>query len=514
MNRQVPIILAVLLGSTGAFAQSAPQTPNPVPIFRVTVVGRTIKAINYRHRSATTLVDFRGTDLMPQALGQANVQAKVGAIRVEAHFKHLPPASSFGPEYMTYVLWAISPEGRPVNLGEVLPDHDGNAVLNVTSDLQAFGMIVTAEPYFAVTQPSDVVVMENFVTDRTNGTVEEVDAHFELLRRGEYALNVTPGQVTPIAVTDQKTPIEVYEARNAIRIAQWAGAQTYASDTLSKAELDLQNAEGLKWHDKKEAITDAREAAQTAEDAREITIRKLIAQEQEQTREKAVAAQLAAQQAQAQSQADAAAAERARGQAAAAQQAQAAAEQEQAQADAAKQAAEAQKAAAEAQAQQAQMIANQAEQEKQALRAKLEQELNSVLQTRESARGLIMNMSDVLFEFGKYTLKPEARVKLAKLSGILLAYPGLKIEIDGYTDDVGSDEYNQTLSQERAQAVQDFLVSQGVSADALSSKGFGKTGPIASNDTSRGRQENRRVELVVSGDSIKAQINGTTSASQ
>jgi outer membrane protein OmpA-like peptidoglycan-associated protein len=496
MKRYLGILLAFFVGSTGLYAQSGPeaQQPNHVPIYRVVVVARTIKAINYRHRSGETEVGFRGTSLMPEAIGDAGVQSKEGAIKVDARFRHMQPANRFGSEYMTYVLWAISPEGRPVNLGEVLPDRNGNASLNVTSDLQAFGMIVTAEPHFAVTQPSDVVVMENFVTNKTNGTVEEVDAKYELLRRGQYTASVNPAELTPMKV-DGKTPIEIYEARNAIRIAKWAGAKSYAADTLSKAELDLQNAESLYagQGDRKDSITNAREAAQTAEDARLITVRKMIAEEQAQTRENAVAAQAQAAQAQAQAQADAEAAARAKEQAEQAQQAQA-------QADAAKQ-------AAEAQAQQAQLQAAQAERDKAVLRARLQQELNTVLQTRDSARGLIMNMSDVLFEFGKYALRPEAREKLAKVSGILLSFPGLTLEVDGYTDNVGSDEFNQKLSEERAGAVRDYLVSQGVPLDSITTRGFGKTNPIASNDTSEGRQENRRVELVVSGDAIRARVN-------
>jgi outer membrane protein OmpA-like peptidoglycan-associated protein len=496
MKRYLGILVALFAVATGLYGQSGPeaQQPNHVPIYRVVVVARTIKAINYRHRSGETKVDFLGTGLMPEAIGDSDVQSREGAIKVDARFRHLKAASRFGPEYMTYVLWAISPEGRPVNLGEVLPDRNGNASLDVTSVLQAFGMVVTAEPHFAVTQPSDVVVMENFVTNQTNGTIEEVDAKFELLRKGQYTVSVNPAELTPMAV-DEKAPIEIYEARNALRIARWAGAETYAADTLSKAELDLQNAENFYAGngDRKDSITDAREAVQTAEDARLITVRKMIAEEQAQTRENAAAAQAQAAQAQAQAQADAEAAARAKEQAERAQQAQA-------QADAAKQ-------VAEAQAQQARLQAAQAERDKAALRARLQQELNTVLQTRDSARGLIMNMSDVLFEFGQYNLEPEAREKLAKVSGILLSFPGLTLEVDGYTDNVGSDEFNQKLSEERAGAVRDYLTSQDVPASSITTKGFGKTNPVASNDTREGRQENRRVELVVSGDAIRAQMN-------
>jgi outer membrane protein OmpA-like peptidoglycan-associated protein len=502
MIKYFSTMLALFVGSIGLFGQTATTTQQPdrVPIYRVTVVARTTKAINYRHRSADTKVDIRGTSLLPSALGDADVQSKQGTIKVDAKFKHLEPANRFGPEYMTYVLWAISPEGRPVNLGEVLLDNNGNSRLQVTSDLQAFGLIVTAEPHFAVTQPSDVVVMENFVTNDTNGTVEEVDAKYELLKRGQYSANVNPAELTPMAI-DGKTPLELYEARNALRIAKWAGAETYAVDTLRKAELDLQNAEGFlaSKGNRKDLITDAREAAQMAEDARLISMRKMEAEEQARERK-------AADDARATAQAESVAAAQAKEQAEHA-------AQEKAEADAAKQSAEA-KAEQERQAaeqarqtaQQAQQQTERAESEKVALRAQLQQQLNSILATRDSARGLIMNMSDVLFDSGKYTLKPIAREKLAKVSGILLSHQGLTLEIDGYTDSVGSDEFNQTLSENRARSVRDYLATQGVPGDSITCKGFGKTNPVATNDNYQGRQQNRRVELVVSGDAIRAQL--------
>src|ERR1700693_1817878 len=165
-----------------------------VPIFRVTVVSRTTKAINYRHRSGSTNIDFRGTPLLPEAKGEASVNSKQGRIEINARMEHLSPATQYGPEYLTYVLWAITPEGRPKNLGEVLLNGN-NSKLDVTTDLQTFGLIVTAEPYFAVTQPSDVVVMENFITKDTTGTIEEVDAKYELLQRGQYTLNVNPADI-------------------------------------------------------------------------------------------------------------------------------------------------------------------------------------------------------------------------------------------------------------------------------------------------------------------------------
>jgi hypothetical protein len=164
------------------------ETGQPMPIFRVTVVSRTISAINYHHRSGTTQIDFRGTELMPAARGEARVDSQMGSTKIDVHVNHLTPANQFGPEYLTYVLWAITPEGRAQNLGELALSGDHSSLL-ATSSLQVFGLIVTAEPYFAVTQPSDVVVMENFVRNDTTGTIEQVDAKYELLKRGQYVLN-------------------------------------------------------------------------------------------------------------------------------------------------------------------------------------------------------------------------------------------------------------------------------------------------------------------------------------
>jgi outer membrane protein OmpA-like peptidoglycan-associated protein len=511
----VALVTGVTLVQVGAQDQASVQDQagvqdtEHVPIYRITVVARTIKAINYRHRSGSTKVEFRGTSLMPDARGTADVQSKQGAIHVDAEMNHLQPASKFGPEYLTYVLWAISPEGRPVNLGEVVLNGSGKSKLNVTSDLQSFGLIVTAEPYFAVTQPSDVVVMENFVTNETNGRIEEVDAKYELLQRGQYTANVAPSALQPM-VMDPKTPLEVYEARNAVRIAKWAGADQYASDTLQKAELDLTNAEddlaGRK-HDRKGLITDAREAAQMAEDARVISVRKV----QEEQRAEAIRAE---SEAKSQAEQANAQAEQAQSQAEEAKQQQAQAEAARESALAAQQQAQAQAENARVDAEQAQQQAEQAEQEKANLRARLLEQLNDILQTRDTARGLVVNMSDVLFDSGKYTLKPVAREKLAKVAGVLLAYPGVRVEVDGYTDNVGGEELNETLSQKRADAVRDYLLQQGVSPGSLSARGFGEGSPVASNDTSIGRQLNRRVELVLSGEVIGAAVSPSAANSQ
>ena len=470
-----------------------------VPIYRVTVVGSTVPAINYRHRSGTTRLNFRGTSLLARAEGGAEVKSEAAATEVEASFKHLPRASSLGPEYLTYVLWAITPDGRPVSLGEIAPNDDGNARLDVTTPLQAFGLVVTAEPYFSVTRPSDEVVMQNEVTSHTNGTIEEVNAKFELLKRGQYTTGVDSSQITPLAM-GPKTPLSVLEAQNAIRIAQWAGADKYAGDTLSKAQLDFQNAQNLVMSrgNKHEIDTLAREAAQVAEDARVITLNKIADHER-----------FEQQQAEAQAKAQA---EQSQQQAQEAQQQAAQAAQQQAQAEAARQAAMAQQQLAQAQAQQSQaraqqatQRADQAERQRAEMRTRLLNQLNTILQTRDTARGLVVNMSDVLFATGRYELKPQAKLALAKIAGVLLAYPGMTLEVDGYTDSVGSEQTNERLSQKRADTVRDFLVQQGVSPSAISSRGFGEQEPVASNDTSTGRSMNRRVNLVVTGELIGTQ---------
>src|SRR6185369_3918243 len=242
-------LLGTFLTLCGLLSAQPSQAPNPattgvvqtgasVPIYRVTVVARTTKAVNYHHRGGATKVDFRGTTILPKSHAEAKVESKQGYIEIEVEFRELQPATSFGAEYLTYVLWAITPEGRAANLGEVLLNATSSK-LNVTTEMQSFGMIVTAEPYFAVTQPSDVVVMENVIRQDTKGAVEEVDAKYELLQRGQYTLNVNPADIKPIRL-DPKVPLELYEARNAVQIARWAGAEKYAAETMQKAVKSLE----------------------------------------------------------------------------------------------------------------------------------------------------------------------------------------------------------------------------------------------------------------------------------
>ena len=547
------LLLAVgLTLSLSAFAQTTSQTTGDVepmsstPTFRVTVISRSVQAVNYQHRSGSSKLDFAGTNLMPSANGVAEVNSKRGSIEIEAEFGNLQKPTTFGNEYLTYVLWAISPEGRAVNLGEVLLGGNHRSKLNVTTDLQAFALIVTAEPYYAVRQPSNVVILENVVREETKGTTEAINAKYELMERGGY---IPTGYKFDPVVLKANLPLEFFEARNALRIAQSEGAEQYASDSYQHAVQLMNTADGYatnKHVDKKPLIAVSREAVQTAEDARAIAVKKMdevrLANERQDSADAQARTQAQADEAtlrKEQAESDTAKAQAAKAQAesdtlnAQAAKAQAEADSAKARNDTADAQAATAKArsdmadsqaysatalsAAQADADQsradrlrAEQAAQQADADKAAMRAKLSEQLNSILQTRDSARGLIVSMSDVLFDTGKYSLKPGAREKLAKVAGILLAYPGLNIEVDGYTDNVGGDAMNQTLSENRAGSVRDYLVQQGVSTTSVSSRGFGNSLPVASNDNFAGRQQNRRVELLVSGDAIGNPVNATT----
>ncbi|MFY9560516.1 MAG: OmpA family protein [Terriglobales bacterium] len=531
------LLAAAIALSLSAAAQTKSQATmavepmSPTPTFRVTVVSRSVQAVNYQHRGGATKLDFAGTDLMPGANGQAKVESKKGYIEIEVEFGNLQKPTAFGNEYLTYILWAISPEGRAINLGEILVGDNHRSKLDVTTDLQAFALVVTAEPYYAVRQPSNVVVIENIVREDTKGTTEALNTKHDFLERGGY---IPTGYKFDPVVLNARLPLEYFEARNALRIAQSEGAERYASDSYQHALHLMNNADEYAVQNnvpQKQLIAVAREVVQTAEDARAISVQKMDEERLANERRDAADAQaksqgqaddairqkeqaqsdtVKAQTAKAQAESDAA---KARTEAADAQSATLKAQADMADSQAASanalSAAQADAEQSRLAAQQAQLSAQQAETDKAAMRTRLSAQLNSILQTRDSARGLIVSMSDVLFDTGKYSLKPGAREKLAKVAGILLAYPGLNIEVGGYTDNVGGDAMNQTLSENRAGSVRDYLVQQGVATNSVSAKGFGNSLPVASNDNSAGRQQNRRVELLVSGEAIGNPVNAT-----
>ena len=554
-------ILSVAVGAQPSPAQEPaadervellPETP----VFSVTTVAKTAKAVSYRQRAGATKIDFRGTSLLPRSHGEAKVEGKKGYIEIEVEFRNLEPAVKFGAEYLTYVMWAITPEGRSVNLGEILLDGRGRGKLNVTSDLQVFGLVVTAEPYFSVGQPSDLIVMENEVRKDTKGRTEVIDAKFELLQRGQYAKLANP---LSLSLNLKDVPLELYEARNAVEIVRSLGAEDYAAETFDKAKKSLETAESMlkRGARHKDIATPARRAVQIAEDSRVLTVKR-----QEQERLEQERAEAAAREEEARLRAEEEAARRAEAEAQQKMEAELRAKAESAADDAERRKIEAELAAARAEAEmqkalrekdearrmieqaqaereraialmqearqaqamleqakseadaaarearqeaetlarlkaEAEALAEQAISEREALRNRMQEALSKVVDTKESARGLILNLPDILFDFGKSTLRGEAREVLSRVSGILMVTPGYNLSVEGHTDSVGSDEFNQKLSEDRASSVSEYLGKSGVSQEIITTTGFGETQPMASNDDEAGRQKNRRVEIVI-----------------
>jgi outer membrane protein OmpA-like peptidoglycan-associated protein len=482
------------------------------------VTGRSIKAIGYQVGGGGTTVDLKSSGLVPAAAGEAKVEARAAVTTVEAKVQGLALPTPLGTEFLAYVVWAVSPEGRAINLGEIRPNEGGRGTLKVTTQLQSFSLFVTAEPYPSVRQPSEMLILENDVRKNTKGRLFVVD-NYKLLKRSQYQVRDNP---LALSLDLKNVPLEMYQARNAVEIVRTQGAGTYASEIFSKAVGGLELAENAlsRKASKQEIISLARQTAQFSEDARTLT-----AERKEQERiaaERAAAAAKAKAEAEAKAAAEAAAAkqraqEEARRQAelAAAREAQLRAEAAAREAEAARQEAllKAEAAARDAAAREAQNQAALAKAETERarkaaeeLRAQLLEQFNRIMETRDSERGLVVTMADVLFDTGKYDLRPPTREALARLSGIALAHPGLRFEVEGHTDSTGSDELNQTLSQQRAGAVRDYLVQQGLPAGTITAVGFGKTAPVADNSTADGRQKNRRVELIVSGEIIGMQI--------
>jgi outer membrane protein OmpA-like peptidoglycan-associated protein len=540
-------------GGVPQVSQAAAMRADQTSMYQMILVDRTVKAVKYAHRSGSTKIDFDGTDLMAGAKGEAKVDSHRGAMEIKVEFWNMQKPTTFGGEYLTYVLWAISPEGRPVNLGEVLIGGNDRSKLDVTTDLQAFAMIVTAEPYYAVRRPSNVVVMENEIRPDTVGTTEVVDAKYELVDRGGY---IPTGYKFDPVILNSKLPLEFFEARNALRIAQSAGAENYATSSYANAAGQMKQADDMAIRhsvDKKRLSSTSRLVVQTAEDAREISVKRIDDDRAEAGRTADANRVASAMAGRRNAEADTADAVRARDNAegktrdaqdsaryAAAGQAQAerdnAAAQLQkldAQADSDRNrasAADANQATADAQQHQrdaetdsarsrlaaanSDQQLQQAVRDREELRARLLIQFNAILETRDTARGLVVNMSDVLFDSAKFTLRPAAREKLAKISGIVLAYPTLALAIEGNTDSVGGDAYNQTLSENRAGSVRDYLGQQGIPSASMTAHGFGKSQPVASNDTAGGRQQNRRVELIVSGEVIGNTVGAGPAAMQ
>jgi len=479
------------LFSCMALAQNEPATPG------ADVVRKSIKAVGYEVGGGSTKIAFVGTSEAPNASGEAKVDAKTAGTNIELRVTGMPQPTTFGAEFLTYVLWIVTPDGAATNMGEIPIDKNGEGKLNAVAKSQTFAMGVTAEPYFAVPLPSEVVVLVNDTTKKTKGKIYPENS-YKLMKRSQYAKLGNPLALTPDL---KKVPLDMYEARNAVDIAKSRGAEKYAPEIFAKAQSSLQMAENSlsSGADKSQIITNARTTIQFAEDARALTAQRVEAERIQQEQDAAAAAAAA----KAKAEADAAAAAEAKRQAelAAAREAQQKAEADAAAAKAAAKAA-AEQAALKAKEQAAKEEAARAQAATDALRAQLLKQLNDVLQTTDTQRGLVVNMADVLFETGKYNLSSDAQLKLAKLSGIIQAHPGLNLAIEGYTDTTGSADFNMKLSQQRADTVRQFLISQGLLPDTITSQGFGEANPIADNGSSAGRKQNRRVEIVVSGEVI------------
>ncbi len=503
------ITACMIFGAMSGMALA--QTPQEIPAS--SLISKSTVAIGFTVGGGATKVDMTGTSVMSQANGEAKVQARAnaGLTNIELSVKDMTPPSNIGAEYLTFVLWAVTADGRTGNLGEILLNKNGEGKLTATTPAQTFSMIITAEPYFAVRVPSEVVVLEMETRKNTKGKLFPITS-YKLMKRSQYAKLGNPLALTPDL---SKVPLEMYEARNAVDIAKARGSAQYAPEIFSKAVASLQMAENALTSnaDKKQIISAAKQTVQFAEDARALS-----AERQDQERiaaEKQAAADKARSQAEATAAAEAAAAkaksdEEAKRQAelAAAKQAQM-----QAEADAAATRAKAEADALKAKEDAARAEAERARQAAADLRAQLLEQFNKVLPTVDTPRGLQVNMGDVLFDTGKFNLRMPAQLGLAKLSGIVLSHPGLKLAIEGYTDTTGTAAFNQTLSEQRANAVRDYLVQQGLDAGTVTAQGFGPANPVASNDTPQGRQQNRRVEIIISGEVIGTKI-GSSASSQ
>jgi outer membrane protein OmpA-like peptidoglycan-associated protein len=482
--KKIALVIS-LLGWCNVVAVAQNQAATQPSVINIKIsVSRTVQAVSYPNNT-TSSIDFTGTPLLPFAKGQAKVENKKGVITIQAELQKMSPANTLGAEFLTYVLWAITPEGRARNLGEFQLNGD-KSKLAVTTQLPNFAMIVTAEPYFAVSYASEEVVLQGVPGSDTKGQITPVVA--QLLSRSTYH----ESQLQPLTI-DPKVPLIVYEAQNALRIAKLQGAEKYAPNAWATAQQSQAQMEDyIARKQKNPILTAARSTTQQAEDARSIAVKaeaeEKVAQAKQAEAERVAAAAQREAELKAQQAADAQRSAEAEALAAKEAQARAEAEAARKQADAA-----AQKSAAEA----AQAIAAQHQ-----LRAQLLAQLNAVLQTVDTPRGLVVTMADVLFASGKYELSQPASLALAKMSGVILAHPGLTLNIAGYTDSTGGDQFNLKLSGQRADAVRTFLVQQGLNPATVTAMGMGPADPVASNDTAVGRQQNRRVEIVVSGEAI------------
>lgn len=496
----------VLIGAPFAQAQSAPGHPANVPIYSVTVVGRTVSAVNYQYKNGPTEIGFRGTVLLPEGKGGAVVESKAGRTEIDAHFEHLAASQKFGAEYLTYVLWAITPEGNVRNLGEVLANGSDKARTRVTTDLQAFGLIVTAEPYAAVRAPSDVVVMENEIRPDTTGATQPIQARYEFMPRGTYTYNIGagfPATGPKVSMAEYEATIELYQALNAVQIAEAQQAGKYAPEVMTKARQQYEAARQLQLQKagRSAIVTAARQAAQTAEDARALaTTRKhnmeLASARSDVDREQGLRlkAEAAAAEAQAKTVAATNALETERN---------------------TNRELEARAAAVSTLPppppppppappadpviiERPSVTAASGTDAQLALRSRLLTQLSGPLEVLDTGRGLVVTVPDS--DFSGTKLSAAAAGELARVATTVAPQQGVVVEVDGNSDQAGVT--GETFSLDRAGAVKDALVLAGLQSQRITTRGLGNTRPFGSNATPEGKMENRRVEVLIHGTPI------------
>jgi len=499
------VLIAVMVAGAGLarIAAAGQETANSQWI----AAKRKTLAIRYKNNDSTT-VNMAGSAIDPRAIGKAEIKHENGRTRIKLEIENLGNPQAIGPFYTTFVLWAIAPEGQADNLAELPIKNKIN--IDVTTNFQTFGLIITAEPHSAVKLPSPVIVADNTLRRGTEGGIQTSTIEYT----GDPGTFYAASSSEPLLNADYNTPLLILGARRSVEIARRAGARHYAEIELRDAEVKLASLEQT-WperrKDQEKYSGAAHDVMRIAENARTQAVeRSALARLADERRDNALTlgqAQNDADRAQnkadrAQNDADNAnlraasdrdAMTRAQIESAAAR---ARAEQAQNETDKAK----ANEEAARAEAERARLDTETMKQQQSDVQQRLYISLSEILETRREARGLIVNLSDVLFDFNQATLKPGAREKLSKLAGILLAYPGsYRMQIEGHTDSVGSQDYNQKLSEDRAQAVHDYLISAALPADRMNAvRGFGKIRPVATKDTAEGRQTNRRVEIVIS----------------
>jgi flagellar motor protein MotB len=492
MKRAWSICSAGIFFILPALAQDAAPKKD-APIYHVTVIERNAKAINYQYLSGPTMIDFRGTVLLPEAKGEATVESKRGRTEIDAKLEKLVPPARFGRGYLTYTLWAITPEGAARNLGEIVPSSSDKAHLHVTTDLQAFGLIVTAEPYSATRLPSDVVVMENEIRPETVGKIQEIHAKYELMPRGHYTWESSDkteperSDAPKVSMSQYEALLQLYEAQSATDAARAAKAEQYAPQTFQKAMHLLEHARQLQASkgSTKLVVQDAREAAQTAEDARMIAERRHQEDELATANDEVNKARRAQAKAQAEAQEAKTELARFQGQGALP----------------GSQTGSIEPGAPAAPVVSAQDGAPPARPQPQTdsrktERGRLLEQLNGVVATRDTPRGLVATLADS--DFNGSDLCGQAMDRVSRIAMIAGSRSGLRIDIEGYTDNASS----QPTAQKRAETVRRILERQGFPANRTSAQGLGDSRPVASNSGAAGRVLNRRVEIVISGDSI------------